>query len=76
MKINVFKVVLVVVFVILAGYNVYAQQKAEMSDLAMENVDALTSDKVNPMCPNGCVDKGNGCGCNGIYVNTWKEYNW
>lgn len=47
-----------------------------MSDLALANVEALADDEINPLCPNGYVDNGSGCACNGIYVKTWKEYNW
>ncbi|MDY3266531.1 MAG: hypothetical protein SOX26_03220 [Phocaeicola sp.] len=47
-----------------------------MSDLALANVEALANDEENPLFPNGCVDNGSSCDCNGIYVETWKEYNW
>lgn len=42
MKKNVFKNLLVAAFMMVAGYSVYSsQQSADMSDLALANVDAL-----------------------------------
>lgn len=77
MKKRVFKLVFSSAFVLVAGYSVYAsQQNAEKSDLALSNVEALANDEENPLFPNGCVDNGSSCDCNGIYVETWKEYNW
>ena len=61
----------------MAGKGLYtSQHEKTMSDLALANVEALADDEENPLCPNGCVDNGSGCACNGIYVTTWKEYNW
>lgn len=41
---NVFKLMLVVAFIALASYNMYSsQQKVDMSDLAVANVEALAS---------------------------------
>ena len=74
---NVVKVVFSLAIAFAAGYSVYAsQQEKTMSDLALANVEALADDEINPLCPNGCVDNGSGCARNGIYVKTWKEYNW
>ena len=74
---NVVKVVFSLAIAFAAGYSVYAsQQEKTMTDLALANVEALADDEINPLCPNGCVDNGSGCACNGIYVKTWKEYNW
>ena len=42
MKKSIFKLVFSSAFVLAAGYSVYAsQQNAEMSDLALDNVEAL-----------------------------------
>mgnify|MGYP003419974442 CR=1 FL=1 len=42
MKKNIIKVAFVAAFAIVAGYNVYNSQKTDkMSDLAMENIEAL-----------------------------------
>ena len=47
MKNNIFKLVFASAFALVAGYSVYAsQQKVEISDLAMANVEALASGEV------------------------------
>ena len=62
MKRNIIKVALFAVFAFVAGYGVYTSQKeTSMSDLAMENVEALARGEENPLCPNGCYNNGNGC---------------
>lgn len=69
------KIAFVAAFAAIAGYGVYANQKADaMSDLVLANVEAL-ADGENPMCPNGCVSSGNGCLCYTWYP-TYKEYRW
>lgn len=69
------KIAFVAAFAAIAGYGVYANQKADaMSDLVLANVEAL-ADGENPMCPNGCVSSGNGCLCHTWYP-TYKEYRW
>lgn len=51
-----------------SGINLFNAQKAEtLSDIALANVEALADDEVNPLCPNGCVENGTGCFCNGWY---------
>lgn len=46
-----------------------------LSDLAMENAEALAGD-INPMCPDGCVDPiGSECLCNGT-LHPWTPYKW
>lgn len=77
MQKNIIRTAFVAAFALMAGYSVYTlQQEKTMSDLALANVEALAGGEENPLCPNGCVDNGSGCACNGIYVKTWKEYNW
>ncbi len=72
-----FATLIVAVVATFAGYNIYQSQKTvTMSDLALANVEALANDNENSGCPNGCVDGGDGCTCNGIHVTIWKEYNW
>lgn len=62
------KIAFVAAFAAIAGYGVYANQKADaMSDLVLANVEAL-ADGENPMCPNGCL-------CYTWYP-TYKEYRW
>lgn len=47
MKKNIFKSVFASTFALVAGYSVYAsQQKVELPDLAMANVEALASGEV------------------------------
>ena len=71
------KIAFVAVFATIAGYGVYTSQKSEtFSDLTLANVEALAASREDSLCPNGCVDGAGGCSCNGIYVKTWKEYNW
>lgn len=61
-------------FVAVAGYSVYASQKSDaMSDFMLANVEALARGE-DSACPNGCVDKGKGCTCNGVHYPAWKEY--
>ena len=55
MKKNIIRAALFAVFAFVAGYGVYTSQKeTSMSDLAMENVEALARGEENPLCPNGC----------------------
>ena len=78
MKKSIFKLVFSSAFVLAAGYSVYAsQQNAEMSDLALDNVEALANDEGGGMldCPNGCLDKTGHCFCYGYHPyeeKTWK----
>lgn len=73
MKKNLLKLVFVSAFAVVAGYSVYAShQKVEISDLAMANVEALAQNEENPLCPNGCLDNGNGCYCHQWYP-TYRE---
>lgn len=47
MKKTVFKTLLVAAFMMVAGYSVYSsQQNAEMSDLALANIEALANGEV------------------------------
>ena len=48
MKISIFKIMLTVAFVLMAGYNMFlSQQNEKMSDLEMANIEALASDEGN-----------------------------
>ena len=68
MKTNILKAAFVVAIAMVGGINVFNAQKTEvLSDVAMANVEALADDEVNPLCPNGCVENGTGCFCNGWY---------
>ena len=62
------KCLVIVAVAIFAGYNV-SQFKVEtegMSDTMLANVEALARVE-NDLCPNGCVEFGTGCYCNGWY---------
>ena len=75
MKRNIIRVALLAVFAFVAGYGVYTSQKeTAMSDLAMENVEALARGEENPLCPNGCYNNGNGCYCY-TWFPTYREAN-
>lgn len=55
-----------------------SNENASLSELAIENVDALASeadvDPVNPMCPDGCIDGTGKCFC---YIpTTLASFNW
>lgn len=76
MKKNILKVAFVAAFAMMAGYGVYTTQtETNLSDLALDNVEALASGEENPMCPNGCVSDGSGCLCH-YWFPTYREYNW
>lgn len=76
MKKKVIISVVLAAFVAFAGYNVYVSksEKNQMATLTLENVEAL-ADGENFLCPNGCVESGEGCYCNGWYP-VLKEYVW
>ena len=74
MKKNILKATLVAAFALIAGFNVYNSQKSDaMSELALANVEALARGE-DSACPNGCVDNGDGCSCNGVHYPAWLEY--
>ena len=71
MKKTIFKTLLAVAFTMVAGYSVYAsQQKVEMSDLAMANVEALASDEGSVTCD---PDKGDTCMVGSTPVKDYDE---
>lgn len=52
-------------------------EEAELSDMALENAEALAQD-INPDCPNGCLIDPGSCKCNGPHPNleaTWSDDN-
>lgn len=65
------KLLLTVVSVAMVSFAAYSSLKTNedvsLSDLAMENAEALADDDINPLCPTGCLDKpADFCLCNGI----------
>lgn len=55
MKRSIFKAIICVSFFLVSGYGVYiSQQKVKMSDLAMENVEALADNEIIDQCQ-GCA---------------------
>lgn len=48
-------------------------EEAELSDMALENAEALAED-INPMCPDGCLDPPGYCFCYGEY--DLESYDW
>lgn len=64
------------VMVSFAAYSsLQSNEEVSLSDMAMENVEALASvDPVNPLCPDGCIDGTGDCVC---YIPTkLKSYKW
>ena len=53
------------------GVNKSMKSNANLSDLALNNVEALAQSE-NDLCPNGCWLNGSGCYCYGFYEN-YKE---
>ena len=69
MKKNMMKLAFAAALAVAAGVTAYqAQEKEMMSDLTMENVEALARGE-NPLCPNGCKMNGSGCLCDGWWPN-------
>lgn len=66
-----FGVIAFVAIAAAAGWN-YQQNtnEVELSDLALENVEALASGESG--CPNGCLENGDGCFCN-MWHPVYKE---
>lgn len=56
------------------GVNRSVDSDANLSDLALRNVEALAQSE-NDLCPNGCWTNGNGCYCYGWYPD-YKEASW
>lgn len=74
---KIIKTLFVATFALAAGYGVYStQQKAEMSDLAMANVEALAQNEGDGMLdyPNGCLDMPGHCFCYGYHP--YEEKRW
>jgi hypothetical protein len=60
-----------VAFNINAGLN---SNDAQM-DVALANIEALATSEINPDCPNGCHNNGDGCHCYDNYTN-YREHVW
>lgn len=73
---KIFAAMIVAVTMSFAGYNIYQSQRMDtMSDLMLANVEALARGE-DSGCPNGCIDNGDGCTCNGVHYPKWLEYPW
>lgn len=56
----------------------YNSQKTTfmLSKIALENIEAIANNEIDPECPNGCLAKdGPGCYCRGDYPDL-QEANW
>jgi hypothetical protein len=76
MKKNVLRAAFVVALGLAAGFTAYSSQKDELalSDVLLENIEALASGETNPFCENGCVNtEPTGCYCYRLY-ETYAEY--
>ena len=78
MKKQLIKVAFVAAIAVACGLNVFNSQKSEtLSEVALANVEALADvdPNINPECPNGCLDDGEGCYCYHQYAD-YKEAKW
>ena len=78
MKKNIIKVAFVAAIAMVGGVCFMNSQKSEIfSEVTLANVEALASvdPNINPECPNGCVDGGDGCYCYHKYAD-YKEAKW
>ena len=69
--------VAVVATAAIAGWNYQqSKQEVELSDLALENVEALARNEGDGMtdCPNGCLTDSGICFCYGYHP--YKEASW
>jgi hypothetical protein len=55
------------------GIKISLGNEPVLSDVVLENVEALASGEINPDCPNGCSGPGGGCHCNGYHPH-YDEY--
>ncbi len=77
MKKKLFGAIFALAVMVATGYGVNKrmQHDADLSDMALSNVEALAEEHINPLCPNGCIDEEGGCYCYGDYPQ-YKEYDW
>lgn len=74
MKKKIMYAVACVALAAIAGWNYQqSKQNVELSDLALENVEALASGEYSD-CPNGCYDNGSGCFCH-YWFPSYREAN-
>lgn len=66
---------LVVMLAVGYGVNKSVQNNADLSDIALSNVEAFADENINPDCPNGCIDEEGGCRCYKYYPDL-SEYDW
>ncbi|WP_449188453.1 NVEALA domain-containing protein [Tannerella forsythia] len=66
---------LVVMVAVGYGVNKSVQNNADLSDMALSNVEAFADENVNPDCPNGCIIDDVNCHCYGIHPH-YGEYDW
>lgn len=76
MKKNILKIAFVAAFTFVVGYGVYTAkaETALLSDIALDNVEALAGGETET-CPKGCVSGGSGCYCNGGWHSYCQESN-
>ncbi|WP_102407837.1 NVEALA domain-containing protein [Parabacteroides bouchesdurhonensis] len=66
MKKKLFGIAIVAMIAVATVWNVNENKnEVTLSDVALDNVEALASGEGN--CPNGCLANGKGCYCNGSY---------
>ena len=76
MKKKLFMAFVGIAIISFAAYNSFQNQEKEfvLSEMAMENAEALAAEDVNPLCPDGCIDGKGDCFC---YIpTTLASYKW
>lgn len=55
----------VCLFVLATMFSFNISQKANISDLSLKSISVMAqaNAEVDPLCPNGCLDNGQGCYC-------------
>ncbi len=76
MKKSLLKIMFLAFVGVAMGYNVYnSQNEVGLSDLALNNIEALARYEINPDCPNGCTSASSTCYCFKIYTGM-REVHW
>ena len=67
MKKKLFMAFVGIAIISFAAYNSFQNQEEEivLSEMALENAEALATEDINPECPNGCLEDPGTCKCYG-----------
>lgn len=77
MKKKLFMTFVGIAIISFAAYSSFQNQeeKIVLSEMAMENAEALAAEDVNPECPNGCLENPGTCKCYGPHPYEEKVWN-